>query len=77
MFRRVDKIPLANTFSELVEMVFVDYGDYAAFLHIQDSFSLLSVVFTGAKKRMGKLQKWYVGRRFRIGWRCLGRLELL
>ena len=39
MFVGVAKIPIANTFNELVEMDFVDYGGYATFLHIQDTFS--------------------------------------
>ena len=52
MFGRVSKIPIANTFSELVEMDFVDYGDHATFLHIQDTFSRFSVIFfLGTKKR--------------------------
>ena len=38
MFGRVEKIPIANTVNELVEMDFGDYGDYAAFLHIRDTF---------------------------------------
>ena len=44
MFGRVSKIPIANTFNELVEMDFVDYGDRATFLHIQDTFSRFPVV---------------------------------
>ena len=52
MFGRVAKIPIANTFSELVEMDFVDYGDHATFLRIQDTFSRFSVViFLGTKKK--------------------------
>ena len=39
MFGRVAKIPISNTFNELVEMDFVDYGDHATFLHIQGTFS--------------------------------------
>ena len=35
---RSAKIPIANTFSELVEMDFADYGDFASFLRIQDTF---------------------------------------
>ena len=78
MFGAVSKIPISSAFNELVEMGFVDYGDYAAFLHIQDTFSRFSVgVFTGAKKMMGN-----GGNGLRIGdfasvivvW---GRLELL
>ena len=44
MFGRVAKIPIANTFNELVEMDFVDYVDYATFLHIRDTFSRFSVI---------------------------------
>ena len=52
MFGRVAKIPIANTFIELVEMDFADYGIHAAFLHIQDTFSSFSVViFMGTKKK--------------------------
>ena len=52
---RVAKIPIANTFSELVEMDFVDYGDYAAFLHIQGTFSRFSVdVFAGERQKDGQ-----------------------
>ena len=51
MYGRVAKIPIANTLSELAEMDFEDYGDYATFLHIQDTSSLFSVaVFIGDKK---------------------------
>ena len=39
MFVGVAKSPIANTFSGSVEMDFVDYGDYTAFLHIRDTFS--------------------------------------
>ena len=46
MFGRVAKIPIANTFNELVEMDFVDYGDHAAFLRIQDTFSRFSVAIS-------------------------------
>ena len=38
MFGRFSKMPIANKFRELVEMDFVDYGDYAAFLHIRYTF---------------------------------------
>ena len=41
MFGRVAKTPIANTFGELVEMDFVDYGDHATFLHIQGAFFLV------------------------------------
>ena len=52
MFGRVEKIPIANTFSELVGMDFVDYGDRAAFLRIRDTFSRFSaIIFSGAKKK--------------------------
>ena len=52
MFGRVAKIPIDNAFSELVEMEFVDYGFYAAFLHIQDAFTRFRVsVFMGSKNK--------------------------
>ena len=52
MFGRVAKIPIANTFSELVEMAFLDYGDLGTFLRIQDTFPRFSaIVFMGAKKQ--------------------------
>ena len=38
MFGRMVKIPIANAFSESVEMDFVDYGDYATFRCILDTF---------------------------------------
>ena len=44
MFGRVAKIPIANKFGELVEMDFVDYGGYATFLHIQDTFSRFTAI---------------------------------
>ena len=45
-------MPISNTFNGLVEMDFVDYGGYAAFLHIPDTFSRFrAIVYTGAKKR--------------------------
>ena len=51
MFGRLAKIPIANTFSELSEMDFADYGDLATFLHIQATFSRFSaIVFLGTKK---------------------------
>ena len=50
--RGISKIPIANTFSELAEMDFVDYGDFAAFLHIQDTFPRSPVIISiGAKKK--------------------------
>ena len=52
MLRLAAKIPIANTLRELVEMDFVDYGEYATFLHIRDAFSLFSVaVFIGGNKK--------------------------
>ena len=52
MFGWVAKIPISNTFSELVEMGFVEYGDYSAFLHIQDAFSRFSVsAFPGEEEK--------------------------
>ena len=68
MYGRVAKTPISNTFNELVEMYFLDCGDYAELLHIQDVFPRLSVVvFTGAMKRMSVQLKWSSKRRFRIG----------
>ena len=78
MFGRVSKIPIATAFSELVEIEFADYGDYAAFLRILYTFSRFPVVvFTGRRQMTCKLQKWPAGRRFRIGRRRLVRLGLL
>ena len=37
IFGRVGKIPIADTFSELVEMDFVDYGDCATLLYRRDT----------------------------------------
>ena len=55
MFGRVAKIPIADTFSELVEMDFADYGDFAALLRIQGAFSRFSVIaFIGAKRQEGQ-----------------------
>ena len=55
MFGRVAKIPIADTFSELVEMDFADYGDFAALLRIQGALSRFSVIaFIGAKRQEGQ-----------------------
>ena len=52
MVGRVAKMPISNTFSELVEMDFVDYGRHATFLRIQDTFSRFPVIiFLGTKKK--------------------------
>ena len=51
MFPRVAKIPTSNTISELVEMDFVDYGDYAAFLHIRGTFRDSPYRYFRAKKK--------------------------
>ena len=54
MLGRVAEIPIANAFSELVEIDFVDYGDYASFLHIRDIFSRFPlVVFTWGEEKGG------------------------
>ena len=46
------KMPIANTFNELVEMDFVDYGDFATVLQIRGTFPRLSaIIFTGAKRK--------------------------
>ena len=44
MFGRVIKIHIVNTFSELVEMDFADYGDLVTFLRIRDTFSRFSAI---------------------------------
>ena len=53
MFGGVAKIPISNTFSELVEMDFSDYGDSATFLRIRDTFSrfFCDCVFRDEKER--------------------------
>ena len=76
MFGRVAKIPIANTFNELSEMDFVDYGDLSTFLHIQDTFRDFQRLFLGAKKKEKQTAGMVRGLRFRIGWLCLGRREL-
>ena len=59
MFGRVAKIPIANTFNELSEIDFVDYGDLVAFLHIQGAFSRFSaIVFGGRRRKKNKRLKW-------------------
>ena len=50
MFVRVSEIPVANTFNELVAMDFVDYGDYAALLNIQDAFSRFPAIISSVGK---------------------------
>ena len=48
----VAKILIANTFDELVEMDFVDYGDYATFFAHSIYFcAFLCHYFLGAKKK--------------------------
>ena len=51
MFGAVGKIPIANTSNELVEMDFVDYGDFATFLHIRGTFSRFAVIILWVPKR--------------------------
>ena len=49
--RTVGKITTADTFDEIAEMDFVDYGDVETFLHLRDTFSRYSwVTFIGTKK---------------------------
>ena len=63
MFGGVAEIPIAHTFAESVEMDFVDYGNHAAFLHIQDTLSRFpAIISAGAKKRKNKRKKWPGGR---------------
>ena len=57
MFGRVSKIQL-QTFNELVEMDFADYGDFGTFLRARDTFLRFSViVFMGAKRKKNKPPK--------------------
>ena len=52
MFGRVAKIPISNTSNGLLGKGFVDYGDLATFLHIQDAFSrFVAIVFLGTKRK--------------------------
>ena len=53
-FGRAATIPIANTINELVEMDFVECGDYSAFLYMQDAFSLFSVVVRIGSKKKGE-----------------------
>ena len=58
----VTKIPIDNTFNELVEMGRADYGGYAAFLHIRDTFARFAVsVYIGAKKKGGQTAEISIG----------------
>ena len=51
MFGRASKIPIPDKFNELVEMDFDDYGDYATFLHIRDTFSRFAcIIFREQRK---------------------------
>ena len=60
MFCRVAKIPIANTFGELAEMDFADYGDCAAFLRIRDAFPRFpAIVLRWLKRKKNKRQKWF------------------
>ena len=50
-FGRVAKIPISDTFDELVGMDFVDYGGGATFLHIRDTFSRFAcIIFREQRK---------------------------
>ena len=77
MFGRVSKIPIATAFSELVEIEFADYGDYAAFLHIQGAFRAFPYYRLCVGGKGYNQRKWSEKRRFRIGYRRFRRLELL
>ena len=46
----VAEIPIANTFDELVEMDFVDYGDFATFLRIQGAFPRFPTIILWERK---------------------------
>ena len=51
MFGSVSKILIASAFSGLVEMDFVDYGGYAAFLRAQDTFARFhAIILRGPRK---------------------------
>ena len=59
MFGGVSKIPIANTFNELVEMDFVYYGGNAAFLIARDTFPRFrAIVLRGPRKSKNRRQKW-------------------
>ena len=51
MFGRVATIPMANTFTELAEMNFADYGDHATLLHIQDTLSRFPAIIFRRKAK--------------------------
>ena len=51
MFGRVAKIPISDTFDELVGMDFVDYGGGATFLHIRDTFSRFSAIILRGEEK--------------------------
>ena len=57
MFGRVTKIPIANTPDGLVEMDFVDYGDFATFLRIQDAFPRFSIIALMVERKKNKHRK--------------------
>ena len=64
----VAKIHIANNFNELVGMDFVDYGGYAAFLHIQDTFRDSMPSFLRDQRERGvERQKCPGGERFLTG----------
>ena len=50
----VSKIAISNAVDELVEMDFVDYGDYSEFLQIRDSLSRFSVVVYSEKRKRAR-----------------------
>ena len=52
------KIPIENTFSALVEMDFVDYGDYATLHRIQDTFSRFPAIVFLERRKMRNRPKW-------------------
>ena len=59
MFGSVAKIPISNTFNELVEMDFSDYAELATFMHIRDTFrDFRRLRFTGKKSKRNKPRKW-------------------
>ena len=55
MFRRIARIHASRTLNELVDMDFVDGGEDATFLHIQDTFSRYSMITPAcARKKRGE-----------------------
>ena len=55
MLGGVAKISIARTFNELVEIDFVDYGDFATFSHMRDTFPRFpAIIFMGGVEEDGR-----------------------